>query len=101
MTQPEPSCNSFSKKTNLAPGYGINAWGLQQGLAWFAVLELRVARSARERDHVANVLHPGEVHHHALEAHSEARMRNSAEPAQIEIPPVGLLAHPVRLDLLQ
>ena len=35
-------------------------------------LELRVARRARERDHVADVFHAGEVHQHALEAHAEA-----------------------------
>src|ERR1035437_10310755 len=34
-------------------------------------LKLRVARSSRERDDVADVLHPGEIHQHALQARSE------------------------------
>src|ERR1019366_952175 len=51
-------------------------------------LKLRVARSPRERDDVADVLHPGEIHQHALKAHAEAGVRHAAEPAQIQVPPV-------------
>src|SRR3954454_11118451 len=59
-------------------------------------LKLRVARSARERNHVADILHPGQVHHHPLEAHAEAGMFDPAEAPQVQIPPVVLFLQTMR-----
>src|SRR5690606_29123679 len=56
-------------------------------------LKLGVAGRTRKGDHVANVLHAGEVEEHAFEAKTEASVRHCAESTQIEIPKVGLLGH--------
>src|SRR5262245_66524879 len=53
-----------------------------------AVSELRVARHARERDHVADVLHAGHELHDPLEAEPETRVRRAAEAPQVEVPAV-------------
>src|ERR1039457_3579358 len=62
-------------------------------------LKLRVARRSGERDDVADVLHPRQIHQHALEAHAEARVVDAAEAAQIQIPPVGLFLQTVSRHL--
>src|ERR1700722_15152230 len=49
-------------------------------------LELRRAGSTREGDYVADVLHAGQVHHHPLQAQTEAGVRGCAVFAEIEIP---------------
>mmetsp|Transcript_19201 Transcript_19201/g.67773 ORF Transcript_19201/g.67773 Transcript_19201/m.67773 type:complete len:606 (+) Transcript_19201:86-1903(+) len=54
-------------------------------------LHRRVARPARERDHVADVRHAGDVHDEALEAEAEAGVRHGAVPAQVEVPLQRLL----------
>src|SRR4051812_16127279 len=58
--------------------------------------KLRIPRCPRERDYVADVFHAGEIHEHALEAHAETGVLDSAETAEIEVPPVGLFFHAVR-----
>ena len=51
-------------------------------------LELGLARRARERDHVADVLHAGRVDDRALEAEAEAGVRHGAVAAQVAVPAV-------------
>ena len=48
-------------------------------------LELRVADSARMRNHVADVAHAGQVHHEALEAQTEAGVVARAVAAQVAV----------------
>src|SRR5215831_15107715 len=80
-----PALNRISQLSRL----GDQCWSRQRvGLS-----KLRVARRPGEGNHVANILHPREVHHHSLEAHPETRVLDAAEPAQVEIPPVRLFLH--------
>src|SRR5688500_1689905 len=51
-------------------------------------LEVRLARCAWERDHVANVLDTRRVDDRALEAETEARVWHRAVATEIAIPPV-------------
>src|ERR1039458_6308368 len=44
--------------------------------------KLRVTRRSRERDHIADVLHPRQIHQHALEPHAETRVVDAAEAAR-------------------
>ena len=52
----------------------------------YVPLKFRVARRAREGDHVANIRDAGDEHEHALEAEAETGVRHGAVAAQIEIP---------------
>src|SRR5687768_17377427 len=63
-------------------------------VCWQRPLELRLARGAREGDHVADVVHAGEVLDGPLEAEAETRVRHRAVPSEIAVPPVVLLAQP-------
>src|ERR1019366_4787481 len=64
----------------------------RSGLATARMSEFRRARRAGERDHVADVGDAGHEHEHSLETESEAGVRHGAVAAQVEIPPVFLLA---------
>ena len=58
-------------------------------------LELQRARRTGERERVADIGNTGEHHDEALEAHAKPGMRNRAETAQIQVPPIvcGILIH--------
>ena len=60
--------------------------------------ELRVVRRPRERDHVADVLHPRRVHDRPLEAQAEPGVRDRAVAPQVAVPPVVVL---VQVHLVQ
>ena len=53
----------------------------------FPGLELCVLWSARERYHVANVLHTGHEEHQTLEAQTKSAVGTGAEAAGVQIPP--------------
>src|SRR3974377_1791172 len=55
--------------------------------------ELRISRCSRERNHIPDVFHPGEIHHHSFEAHAETGVLHAPKAAQVEIPPVILFLH--------
>src|SRR5438552_12538251 len=50
--------------------------------------EVGLARGARERDHVADVLHAGRVLDRALEAQAEAGVGHGAVAPEVAVPPV-------------
>src|SRR5438552_7494236 len=62
--------------------------------------KLRISRRAPERDYVANVLHAGHIHQHALKPETESRVRGAAELTQLEVPPVGVLVQLLSADLV-
>src|SRR4051794_20070209 len=63
--------------------------------------ELGVARGARKRDDVADVLHAGQVHQHALDTEAKPRVRSRAKLAKLEVPPVSGLGQLLGADLLE
>src|SRR5215217_1037739 len=76
------------------------------GLTIWVMVASRISKfgaagRAKEGDHVADVLHAGEVHQHALEPQTEPRMWRRAELAQLEVPPVGLFGKRLGPDLLE
>src|SRR5438046_986974 len=64
-----------------------------------AALKLRRARSARERNHVADVFHAGEIHHHPLQTQAKARVWRRAVASQIQIPLIVLQIESLGADL--
>src|SRR5439155_12012264 len=54
------------------------------------LLEIRVPRRARKRDHVADVAHSRRVHDGPLQSETETRVRHGSIPPQIAVPPVDL-----------
>lgn len=61
--------------------------------ASFQVLEFRVLRVTRERDHIADVGHAGDEQQQAFEAEAETAVGRRTEAAGIEIPPISLFGH--------
>ena len=61
--------------------------------ASFQVLEFRVLRVTRERNHVADVGHTGDEQQQAFETETETAVGRRAETAGVEIPPIGLFGH--------
>ena len=46
-----------------------------------------MARDARKRNYIANVLQSGDEHHEAFEAQTKASVRHGAVTAKIGVPP--------------
>ena len=69
--------------------------------ASFRVLEFRVLRVTRERNHVADVGHAGDEQQQAFEAETETAVGRRTEAAGIEIPPIGLFGHVQLVDAVQ
>ena len=67
------------------------------GLA-HGVLKLCRTGSAREGDHVADIFHTRQVHHHTLQAQAKAGVRGCAVFAEIEIPLIGLFGETLQPD---
>src|SRR5579885_3761935 len=80
----------------------------QPSQTWFATerqsdseLERRVAGRAWERNHIADILHPRDKHHHAFKTQPETGVWRGAELAQFQIPPVVFLIQPHLADAAQ
>jgi hypothetical protein len=62
-------------------------------------LKLRRPGRPRKGHHIANILHTGDVHEHALKTEAEARMRCGAVLSKLQVPPISRFGQLVVLEL--